>query len=430
MDKIFESKFMKALQAAGEKIGSNKAVNSIQAAFMGSMGIIMVGAVFQLSAVIPTIFNVFEVGSDIYNILYAPYNLSMNFLSVWFVFQLGYNYAKQLGLKPMTGAINSTLCFFLLVTEGAQAASMTAITTGNLGGTGLFLAILVGIITVRIYHLCVTKKIVIRMPDVVPPFLADGFSAIVPAFFSIVLWTLVNVVCTMTMGTSFPNLFIGLLAMPLSYLTGVWGMIALGLIAGLMWIFGIHGTMMVYVAIMPVMLQATAANAAAYAAGGVEALVYYPVALFGMMACAGGTGNTLALAVLGLKAKSEQIRAVAKAGVIPGVFNINEPITFGYPIMYNPILAIPYLLAIVVPMFLGHLAFSFGLLRPGFIAVGSVMPVGIAEFLSSLNPMNLIFPWLMVLVTGLIYYPFLKAYDKQLYAKEQEAKALEEGQSA
>lgn len=425
MDKLFESKFMKALQAAGEKIGSNKAVNSIQAALMGSMGIIMIGAIFQLSAVIPSMFKLFTVGSDIYNILYAPYNLTMNFLSVWFVFQLGYNYAKQLGLKPMTGAINSTLSFFLLVTTGAQTASMESITTGNLGGTGLFLAILVGLVTVRIYNFCVKKKIIIKMPDVVPPFLSDGFSAIIPAFFAIVLWTLLNVASVSLTTVPFPYLFIGLVSAPLKLLTGFWGMLVLGLIAGLMWIFGIHGTMMVYVAIMPVILEATTANAAAYQAGGVGALVYYPVALFGLMACAGGTGNTLALAVLGLKAKSEQIRAVAKAGVLPGIFNINEPIAFGYPIMYNPMLAIPYLLAIFVPMILGHLAYTFGLLRPAFIAVGSVMPIGVGEFIGTLNPINMIFSWLMVLVTGAIYYPFLKAYDKQLFEKEQAAKATE-----
>lgn len=418
MDKIFESAAFQKLQLFGEKLGSNKAVNSIQGALMGSMGVIMVGALFQLCAVIPTNFGWFAVGSDIYNALYGVYNLTMNLLSLWFVFQLGYNYAKSLKLKPMTGAINSTICFLLVATTGYRVAAMESLTTSFLGGTGLFIAILVGLVTVKIYDLCVRKNIVIKMPEVVPPFLADSFSSMVPLFLSIVLWLVVSVGTIALTNVTFPEIFIGLISKPLSYLTGFWGMIILGIICGLLWSLGIHGTMMVYVAIMPVLLDAVAKNAAAFQAGGVDALVYYPVSLFGLVACAGGTGNTIGAAIIGLKAKSEQIRAVAKAGILPGIFNINEPITFGYPVMYNPIMAIPFVLSIVVAIIIGHISYSVGLSIPGYINVGSVMPIGVAEFLSTLNIGNVITTLIIVVVTTLIWYPFVKVYDKQLYAKE------------
>lgn len=423
MNKFFESGFMKGLQAAGDKIGSNKAINSIQGALMGSMGVIMVGAIFQLAAVIPTNFGWFTVGSDIYNTLYGVYNLTMNLLSLWFVFQLGYNYAKALKLKPMTGAINATICFLLVATTGYSVSGMTALTTTYLGGTGLFIAILVGLTTIAIYNFCVKHKITIRMPDVVPPFLSESFSAIIPLFFSAVLWLAVGIASTVFTGVTFPDLFIGSISMPLSYLTGFWGMLVLGILGGLLWVFGIHGTMMVYVAIMPVMLDALAKNAAAFQAGGVEALVYYPVALFGFVQVAGGTGNTIGAALYGLRAKSEQIRAVAKAGIIPGIFNINEPITFGYPIMYNPILAIPYILSIVAAMIIGHIAYSIGWNIPPYINIGSVMPIGVGEFLSTLQFNNTITVIVIVIATTLIWYPFMRVYDKQLYAKEQAEKA-------
>jgi PTS system cellobiose-specific IIC component len=425
MDKLMNSKFMRGLQAVGQKLGENKAINSIQSALMGSMGIIMVGAIFQICAVVPTNFGWFTTDSQIYTVLYGVYNLSMNMLSVWFVVQLGYNYAKALGLKPMTGAINATLCFLLTGTSGWMSSSMASLTTNWLGGTGLFVAILVGLVTVRIYNFCVTKNIVIKMPDVVPPFLADGFSSIIPLFFAVILWLAVSVIALNFTGVDFSSLFVGLISTPLSYLTGFWGMLVLGLLAGLMWTFGIHGTMMVYVAIMPSMLALVQQNAAAYQTGGIAALTYQPVLLFGLMACAGGTGNTVSLAFFGTRAKSEQLKAVGKASLIPGIFNINEPITFGYPIMYNPVMAIPYLINIVVPMILGHIAYSMKWIIPGYINIGSVMPIGVGEFLSTLNIGNSIFAIAMVFVTAAIYYPFFKAYDKQLYAKEQAEKAEE-----
>lgn len=420
MDKIFESPVFTKLQAFGEKIGSNKAVNSIQGALMGSMGIIMVGAVFQLVAVIGGNLGVLEVGSDLYNTLYGVYNLTMNLLSFWFVLQLGYNYAKSLKLKPMSGAINSTIGFLILSTVGYRTATMESLTTGFLGGTGLFIAILVGLVSVRIYHLCVSKNIVIKMPEVVPPFLADSFSAMVPLLLTVSLWLVIAVGTISLTTVTFPEIFIGLISKPLSFLTGFWGMLALGVIAGMLWALGVHGTMMVYVAIMPVMLDVVSKNAAAFQAGGVDALKYSPVLLMGLMACAGGTGNTIGAAIWGLKAKSEQLRAVAKAGIIPGIFNINEPITFGYPVMYNPIMVIPFILNIVIAMVIGHISYSLEISIPAYINVGSVMPIGVAEFLGTLNIGNVLTTLFIVVVTTLVWYPFVKAYDKQLYAKEQE----------
>lgn len=431
MDNFMNSKFMQALNNAGQKIGQNKAVNAIQSALMGSMGIIMVGAIFQICAVVPTNLGWFTTDSTIYSVFYGIYNLTMNFLSVWFVFQLGYNYSKSLKLKPLTGAINATVCFLLVACGTSFGAdyltgSMASVSTSYLGGTGLFVAILVGLITVGIYNVCVKHNIVIKMPDVVPPFLADGFTSIIPLLFSVILWTVVTSGCIALTGYGFSTIFIGLVSTPMSYLTGFWGMLVLGLLCGLMWLFGIHGTLMVYVAIMSTMLAAIQGNAAAYQTGGVAALTYSPVLLFGMVACAGGTGNTIGLAFLGaFKAKSEQLKAVGKAAIVPGIFNINEPITFGYPVMYNPIMAIPYLLCIEVAMICGHIAYLAGWIIPAFITVGSIMPIGIAEFLGTLNIGNLIFCLVMCVITTLIYYPFFKAYDKQLYAKEQAEKAAE-----
>lgn len=425
MDKFFESKALLKLQAFGDKVGSNKAVGAIQGAFMGSMGIIMAGAFFQLLVVIPANFGLISQESELYLSIYGIYNLTMNFLSVWFVFQLGYNYSRALKLKPMAGAISSTLNFLIVATTGYSTLEMQSITTGFLGGTGLFIAILVGLVTVRIYNFCVTKNIVIKMPEIVPPFLSESFSSIIPTVLSTSFWLFVSVGVKALTGVTFPEIFVGLIAMPLSYLTGFWGMLLLGVFTGLLWGFGIHGTMMVYVAIMPVMLEQLAKNAAAYQASGISGLVYAPVMLFGFVQMAGGTGNTIGAAIYGLRAKSEQIRAVAKAGIIPGIFNINEPITFGYPIMYNPILIIPYILNIVVAMVIGHVAYSIGWNIPGYINVGSVMPIGVAEFLSTLRFNNTITALVIVVVTTLIWYPFMKVYDNQLYAKEQAEKALE-----
>lgn len=176
---------------------------------------------------------------------------------------------------------------------------------------------------------------------------------------------------------------------------------------------------------MPLMMQALSANAAAYAQGGIEALTFYPVSLFGAMALCGGTGNTLPLAIFGLKAKSEQIRAVSKIALVPGWFGINEPMTFGMPIMYNPILCIPYVLAILVVMLCTLIGYQTGWLIPAFVPIMTLMPMGFAQFFGTLRWQNAIWDYLMLIPAGIVWYPFFKVYDNQLYKKEQETKAAE-----
>ena len=216
-----------------------------------------------------------------------------------------------------------------------------------------------------------------------------------------------------------------LLSAPLNTLVSVPGMFVIVPFAALLWCFGIHGTIIIISVLMPLMLQAFAANAAAYAQGGYSALVFYPVALFACIGTCGGSGNTLPLVIFGLKAKSEQIRAVSKIALVPGWFGINEPVTFGMPIMYNPILCIPYVLNVIVVMACTLFMYKIGFLVPGFVPIMTLMPMGFGSFLSTLRWQNAVWDYLTMIPAGLVWYPFFKLYDNQLYKKEQEAKAAE-----
>ena len=127
MDKIFESKPMKALQHLGDVIGQNKAVSAIQAAMMSLMGVIMAGSIFSIIAQVPVAFNLWTAESQIYTALYGVYNLTFNLLSLWFVLLLGYNYSKMLGLKPLPGAIQAAISFLLVASNGWMTGSMEAL---------------------------------------------------------------------------------------------------------------------------------------------------------------------------------------------------------------------------------------------------------------------------------------------------------------
>lgn len=435
MEGLFNSPFMIKLQEFGQALGRNKYLSALQAAMMSLMGVIMVGAIAQIiTAVGANILHVFTATDELYQILYSPYNYTMNMLALWIVAIMGFNYARNLEIKaPIISAIESLVAFLLVAGPLAvNEAGVTQMDVTYLGAQGMFMGFVVVFVVVQIDRLCAEHNIYIKMPDIVPQFLQDGFAGIVPLLFNVIIFLSLSTAVTVGTGGAYTvcSGFMALLSTPLNALTSVPGMFIMCVFAALMWCFGIHGTMLLVPIIMPLGIQAAMANAEAYAAGGTDALVFYPVALFAYCAIAGGTGNTFPLVLMSLRSKSEQLRAVAKAGLVPGWFNINEPVTFGMPIMYNPVLCIPYVLNIPVVMLCALIAFETGLIIPGFIANSALLPMGFGSFLTTLNPMNAIFDYICIIPAGLVWYPFFKAYEKQLVAQEEEARKLEEAEAA
>ncbi len=431
MEKLFQSPAMMKLQDFGQKLGSNKFLSALQASMMGLMGVIMVGAISQIITAVggETMLGLFTSDSKIYQIIYMPYNFTMNSLSLWVVALFAYNYSKNLRMKsPVMNAIDALICFLLVAgTIVTTEAGISAIDMTYIGAQGMFVGFIVVAISVHIEKFCADHNIRIKMPDVVPPFLQDGFSSILPLFFSVVVLQVIAAAIDLGTAGAFnvPSGFMYVLGTPLNALTSVPGMFILTVFAALLWCFGIHGTMIIVPIIMPLAIQATMANAAAHAAG--EPLVFYPVALFGAMAMCGGTGNTLPLALMGLRSKSKQISAVAKISAVPGWFGINEPMTFGMPIMYNPILCIPYVLNIPIILLLTYLGYQIGFLQPAWILVMAMLPMGFGQYLTTLRWQNAIWDYLMLIPSALVWYPFFKIYEKQLVAKE---KAAEEAEAA
>lgn len=428
-----ESKFMQSLQRFGEALARNKFLSALTGSMMGMIAVIMVGAIFQILAVVPTLFGWVTNESTYYQVMMVPYNMTMGLMSVVLAFSLGYNYAKNLGLNPLQNGINSLLLFLLVAAPVqtlalADGAAFSGLDSSNLGGNGLFTAILVAFVAVQVTNFCHQRNIAIRMPEVVPQFLADSFTALLPFLFNVIIWYSVTLLINATMGITLPTLITNVLAKPLAALNSVPGMLILLCLACVMWFFGIHGTLVVLSAVLPISLQAISANGLAVAAG--QEPVFYPIFLLGTLAAAGGTGNTFSLVLLGLRSKSEQIRAVSRAALVPGIFNINEPVTFGFPIMYNPVLAIPYILNPMLTALVVWLGFVVGFFKPPYIAVMTVMPLGVGEFLGTLAWQNLFIPVVAIVVSGLCFYPFFKIYEKQLLEKEAAAKAAEAAPAA
>lgn len=429
MSGLENNKILKSLEKFGQSLGQNKFLSSLQAGMMSLMGVIMVGAICQIITAVfgPSLLNLFAADSAIARYLDLPYQFTTNFLSVWVVITVSYNYAKSLGIKsPVISTINSLVIFFLISAPIVKVnENVSAIDNTYLGGTGMFVGFLVVFVVVNIERLCYKYDIRIKMSDIVPQFLQDGFSSILPLLINVVVFLLVNhgVLALSNGQFNIPSGFLALIGAPLQAINSFPGMLLLTTFAAVLWCFGIHGTVIISSILMPAIIQAVTKNGELVAAG--QAPVFAPVMLFGTVAMVGGTGNTLPIALLGWNSKSEQIKALSRISLVPGWFGINEPLAFGMPIMYNPILCIPYVLTVPVIMTLTYIAYNLGILMPGWILILSLLPMGFGGYLGTLNIKNGIWDYLMIIPATIIYYPFFKIYEKQLIKKEQEAKELE-----
>jgi PTS system cellobiose-specific IIC component len=441
MEEFLNSRLTKYLQKSGTYIAGNRYLIAISAGLMTTMSLMLIGAIFQIMASPPVTNEMLAEGGIVAailgpwyrlatmykDILLVPYNMTMGLISVVTAFAIAYQLAKSFDMKPLISGVVS-MVIFLMVAAPAKTviledgkSTFTGLDVTSLGGVGIFTAIFVAIFTVKVYKFCQDKKIGIRMPAAVPPFLSDSFSALVPLMFNVLLFHGLNSLLIQIANTPMPIFIAGILSIPFSAIDSFGGMMLLCFFTMVLWSLGVQGTMVSYIAIMPLYMQVILNNGALVAAG--QEAVYHPVLLFGMFSTAGGTGNLLAMILMGLRSKSQQIKVVSKAAIIPSIFGISEPAVFGYPLIYNPILAIPF---IVCPMILtaaGHIAYTLKLIKPPFVLLLTPMPPGIQDVLSTMNGWNFIVPYVGVAIAFLVYYPFYKAYEIQLSAREREAVA-------
>lgn len=425
LDKMFESPFFVKLQEWGGKVQSNKVISAISNGMMSIMSLVIAGAAFMILATLLDIAGVLETTDQVYHWLCVPYNMTMGLISLPIAFAVGYSYSKNLGMKGALANGLVTMVLFLMVAAPVQSVDVNGsatnmIPTSFLGGPGIFVAMFLPIISVRIIKFCKDKNATIKMPDSIPPYLVDSFANIIPLVICLILWQGLSVLCQVAMGgATLPALIMGILGIPLSGLTSIPGMFVLLAISMLCWGLGLHGQGIVSVVTLPAMMAAYGTNAELVAAG--QATEFAPIFLFMSATAAGGAGNMLSLAACCLRAKSERLRAVGKAGVVPAIFNISEPMIFGTPDMYNPIIAIPMVLNSLLCMGLIYVGFAVGFFQNPYILMLTPLPVGLATFLSSMAWQNIFIPVLCFVVGVVCFWPFVRMYDKQCLADEQAA---------
>lgn len=346
-------------------------------------------------------------------------NVTMNMLAVYCLLAITYKLADSFALDKMTSCVTSLILFLMIACTFDNGMSM-----GFLGGRGLFFAIFVSCLSVWISHLLIERNIKISLPDSVPPNIAAPFEQLIPLVVNIVVFYLLNWACVSLSGTIIPQFIMDLFAPLLIASDSLPAMLIYAFLLNALWIIGVNGGNIVNSVMSSVLLINLSENAAAYAAGEEMTHIFCYSPNTAIMN-PGGSGSALALVIAALiVARSEHLKAITRIGGAGTIFNISEPIVYGYPIVLNVHLFLPFILVPMLNTTVWYLLMDFDIIGKMFINVPWVLPTPIQLFLATLDWKTIIVWIVLIAVNVIIYIPFVKMYDKHLL-KEQESTVQE-----
>lgn len=426
----------KYLLPLAEKLSSNKYLSAVSSGFQTMLPMIMVGAIF-------TLFQTLQIGPyqafikalhlDVI-LGFAP-AVTTNMLAIYGVAFIAYALIQNSDDKQdaLVNAGLAIMIFMLMIPQGVTGLAKDGVEvvtvsgaydTRFLGAPGLFSAIIIGLLVPTIYQWITKRGWVIKMPDGVPPAVAKSFNSLIPAFIICILFSLVRYGFSLTSFKNF-NLFVyTILQEPLlSVGTSPIAFIILIFCCSFFWFFGIHGGQIVNPIISAVYLPLAVENLDALQKGVAQSnlpnlisqscwLVYSSI---------GGGGCTIGLVIcMLLFAKSSRYKQLGRLAAPASLCGINEPITFGLPIVLNPVMLIPFIITPIVTFTTAYLCTVVGIVPP---LNGVQIQVGTPILLSAWMTGGLkimILQFVLVLVSTCLYFPFFKTLDNKALEEEKE----------
>ncbi|WP_163651814.1 PTS sugar transporter subunit IIC [Listeria sp. PSOL-1] len=359
-------------------------------------------------------------GADIWSGTFA-------ILGLLIAFTVAYNLAKSYGKDALSSGTVSVATYFTIGAIAPDAKGIPGV--AGLGSTGLFLALIVALLSTEIFtRLSGSPKLIIKMPDGVPPAVARSFAALFPTMITVAIFALITALFQAFGVSNLVSSFYTLIQEPFMGLANsLPAAILLAFLSSFLWFFGLHGANIIDPFMQSINVTAIEANVAALEAGKkIPYIVNKP--FFDSFVNLGGTGATLGLiiAIFIVARKHKAYMTVSKLSAAPGIFNINEPMMFGLPIVLNPIMFIPYILTPIVLVTVAYLATLSGLVPPATIITPWTTPPIIGGALATQSIAGGILAAVNLALSVLIFLPFAKVAQIQETRREKETLLKEE----
>ena len=405
-----ENKFAPAMS----KITQNPWVSALSGSMMKILPIIMTGSLIFF-------YNVFRSWIPALPDLSGVLQFTFQLTSLILTFLVANQLMEKLGHTRyvLNAGLTSIIVFLIAIKPTIGDDGIFSVEFGRFGPTGMFVALVVGILVSVVYHFY-AKLHILEDSVTIPDFVCEWINQILPMFLCVLLGTIISsnlnidiyqVISAVFsplehLGRTLPGLIIMMMAISFLYSMGI-----------STWFLGTFTT--------PILMAGTAANLAQVAAGQTPTNIvcYETIYLLSLMTL-GGQGCTLTLNVHMLLSKSKRLKSLGKVCIGPSIFNINEPVVFGAPIVFNPILMLPMWINTLVSAVIIWFVMSWGWLDvPAASVTTGQIPAPIGYIIVTGDWRAIIFWVLIFVVTFLIWKPFFKVYEKQVMKEEAEEAA-------
>lgn len=408
------------------KIRKQRHLRAISTGMMLTLPFIIIGALFLLIAnppinadlVSPNTSNPLfrflldwkDFSTKYHSLLTTPYSMTLGLLGVISSFTISYSLARDYKMKTSMCTITSVILFLMLSSKVVDGN----ISSKLLGSEGLFLSIITSIVCVEITRLIekIEPKVNIKGNEVLKAFITSTL----PLILNIVVLYGINTIVEISFNISLGEGLLKVLTPNFSIDNSLIAFVLVLTFGNILWLLGFNGTSIVFTILFTIATSNTSLNKEMISNGTI-ANHYINLQLF--KACIlGGAGNTIGLCILMLKSRSNYIRSLGRLSLIPVVCGINEPLIYGGPISFNPILGIPFVITPIVTCVLTYAAQAVGLLGVSHVTDPSFAPFFVQLYFSTLDIRSIIFSILLVCISIFIYSPFFNAYEENMLKEE------------
>ncbi|AMB97257.1 PTS cellobiose transporter subunit IIC [Aerococcus urinaeequi] len=412
IDKLAES-----LTPFAAKLGNNRYLTVLRDAFMLAFPLTMFGSIVVVFNNLPFFPDALK--GSLGTLLGNGQNATMSIMTVFVAFGIGYYLTKSYDEDGVFGGVVALASFLILTpfnfltAEGVEVAG--ALTTDRLGAKGMFIGMLAAFLATEIYVRITKKGIKITMPDGVPDAVSRSFSSLIPAISTLTVFLLINAAVVGLFNTNLHDVIYTFIQQPL---TGLGSSLPATLLAlfliQILWFFGLHGQVIINSVLDPIWQTLSLENLAAYEAGQELPHIITKSFMDTFTVSLGGTGMTLMVVILmAFVMKSKQLKEIGKLGLGPGIFNVNEPVIFGLPIVLNASMVIPWVLTPLVVTIFNYFMMASGIFPATTgVVVPWTMPLFFSGMMATNSVMGGILQLIDVVIVAAIWFPFLKVQDK------------------
>lgn len=399
-------------------LGSNKYLAVLRDAFMLSFPITMFGSLIVVFNNLP-FFND-ETKSFLYNLLGNGQMATMSIMTVFVVFGIGYYLSKSYEVEGVFGGAVSLSSFLILTpffmeTEKGEMVS-GVLSLDRLGAKGMFLGMITAFIAAELYSRMSRKGWQIKMPDSVPPAVSKSFAALIPGTLTLTIFLALHAVLTAIFKVNLHDIIYKVIQAPLIGLGSSIGATLIALFfVQILWFFGLHGQVLVNSVMDPIWNTLNLENLEAFQAGKEVPHIISKSFMETFTVGLGGSGMTLAVVIImAFLLKKKVYKDVGRLALGAGIFNVNEPVIFGLPIVMNATILIPWILAPIVVTAFNYTVMALGIVpHPTGVSVPWTVPIFFSGMLATNSILGGILQLVDMIIVGFIWYPFLRVLDKQ-----------------